>query len=127
MDLFPVIIGTPYDKTKEYINKYREDGILWFMESCDLNACGVVRSLWQMKEAGWFSHASGFVFGRPLDDREYCGYNFISAVTEILGRDYPMIFDADFGHKPPLLPIINGSIMTAESENGKGSFEFQLI
>lgn len=126
MDLFPCIIGTPFDKTNEFIEKYRSDGILWFLESCDLNPAGVVRSLWQMKEAGWLRFASGFVFGRPHQDEPFFGSDFISAVKDFLGNDVPMIFDADFGHKPPVLPIVNGSIMTASANNGEGCFTYFL-
>lgn len=126
LDLFPSIIGTRYDKTKEFIERYGDDGILWFLESCDLNPAGVVRALWQMREAGWFDKTVGFVFGRPHIGEEFFGCGFIEAVTELLGSSVPMIFDADFGHKSPILPIVNGSIMTAEVKDGRGRFTFEL-
>ncbi len=127
LDLFPSFIGTPYDGTKEFAERYKSDGILWFLESCDLNPAGAVRALWQMKEAGWFEHASGFVFGRPHIGGDFFGTDFIGAVTEFLGTDVPMIFDADFGHKPPVLPVVNGSLMTASVfKGGKGSFSYRL-
>jgi len=126
LDLFPSIAGTPYDKTADFVNKYKDDGIFWFLEACDLNPAGVARSLWQMKECGWFENAKGFMFGRPLLDIEYCGYNFMSAVKHILGDSLPVIFDADFGHKPPILPIVNGSIMTATASDGRGELTFEF-
>ncbi|MEG1710613.1 MAG: LD-carboxypeptidase [Clostridia bacterium] len=127
LDLLTCIAGTQFDKTKDFINKYKNDGILWFMESCDLNSVAVLRALWQLKNCGWFNYASGYIFGRPFIDSEYCGYNFVSAVKEILGDTLPIIFDADFGHKPPINPIVCGAIMTAECFGNKGRYSFKLL
>ena len=33
--------GTPYDKVNEFNEKYQEDGIIWFLESCDLNIMAI--------------------------------------------------------------------------------------
>ncbi|MBQ2292912.1 MAG: hypothetical protein II245_04465, partial [Bacteroidaceae bacterium] len=42
MDILQMYPGTPYDKIKEFNEKYKADGFIWFMESCDLNRCAKV-------------------------------------------------------------------------------------
>ena len=54
MDILEMYPGTPFDKVKEFNEKYQEDGFIWFLEACDLNIMSIRRSLWQMKHAGWF-------------------------------------------------------------------------
>ncbi len=63
LDCLANIVGTKYDKVKEFAEKYKEDGILWFMEACELTPLAVRRALWQLDRAGWFEHCSGFVSG----------------------------------------------------------------
>ena len=33
MDVLLNLVGTRFDKTKEFVHKYKEDGILWYLES----------------------------------------------------------------------------------------------
>ncbi|MBQ2319750.1 MAG: LD-carboxypeptidase, partial [Lachnospiraceae bacterium] len=66
LDCLSNLVGTRYDKVREFNNKYKEDGIIWFFEACDLNVMGIRRALWQLKSAGWFENLKGFMVGRPL-------------------------------------------------------------
>lgn len=114
MDILQMFPGTSYDKVKEFNETYKEDGIIWFLESCDLNIMSIRRALWQMKEAGWFEHVKGFLIGRPLAyGTEMFGCDQYRAVTDMLGEYHvPIIMDIDIGHLSPMMPIICGS--TAE-------------
>ena len=66
MDCLVNLTGTSFDKVAEFQKKYRDDGILWFLESCDLNVMSIRRAMWHMKQAGWFENTKGFLIGRPL-------------------------------------------------------------
>ena len=72
MDCLVNLLGTEFDKVQEFTEKYQDDGIIWFLESCDLNVMSIRRAVWQMKHAGWFSHVKGFLIGRPA----VFGHNF---------------------------------------------------
>ena len=48
-----------------------------------------------------------------------------SALKKVL--DVPVIFNADIGHVSPKMTIINGSIATITSNNGKGTITQELI
>lgn len=114
MDCLVNLLGTRFDKVKDFNEKYKEDGIIWFLESCELNIMSIRRAIWQMKEAGWFSHVKGFLIGRPLCfGEEMFGIDQYRAVTDLL-QEYqvPIIMDMDIGHLAPMMPIISGS--TAE-------------
>ena len=68
MDCLVNLLGTEFDKVQEFTEKYQDDGIIWFLESCDLNVMSIRRAVWQMKHAGWFSHVKDGI--RPVP----CGY-----------------------------------------------------
>lgn len=112
LDILVNILGTKFDHVQEFIEKYKDDGFIWFLESCDLNVMSIRRALWQMEHAGWFKHVKGFLIGRPLCfGQDMLGLDQYSAVTGILGKyDVPIIMDADIGHIPPMMPLICGSL-----------------
>ena len=127
IDVLLMYLGTPYDKTKEFLETYKNDGFVWFLESCDLSVPEVKRAVWQLKNNGWFKYVKGFVFGRPKLNEPVANLSYEKAVMEIIeDLNVPVIFDADFGHKPPAIPIIVGSIGTITCANNKGSMSFEL-
>lgn len=119
LDVLLNLVGTSFDKTVEFVNQYKEDGILWYLESFSLDSDSITRGLWQLKDAGWFKYAKGFVFGRPCMFQSFTDHTYLEAVTAILSELHvPIIFDADVGHKSPQFSMINGALGTWNYENG---------
>lgn len=112
MDCLVNLLGTRFDRTTEFVEKYQSDGILWFLEACDLNVFSIRRAMWQMEQAGWFEHASGFLIGRPLCfGQEMMKLDAYDAILSVASRhNVPVIMDIDLGHLPPAMPLITGSI-----------------
>lgn len=111
MDCLINLIGTGYDKTAEFVEKYKKDGILWFIEACELNVFSIRRAMWQMEHAGWFQHVKGFVFGRPRNGEAMMGLDEYEAVLAVAGKyRVPIVMDADMGHLPPMIPLVMGSV-----------------
>ena len=110
LDCLTTICGTRFDKTKEFI-KWHPEGIVWYLEACDLSPLGIRRTLFQLKEAGWFSSAKAFLIGRPLCwDNAPFSLNRFDAVKGVLSSlNVPVLFDIDLGHYAPSLPIMNGA------------------
>lgn len=104
-------LGTCYDNVVNFTDRYKDDGIIWFLESCDLNVMGIRRAIWQMEHAGWFRHLKGFLIGRPLCyGQELFGLDQYHAVLDLLAKyNVPVIMDVDIGHLPPQMPLICGS------------------
>ena len=124
-DILLGLCGTKFDKVKEYLEKYKEDGYIWFLESCDLNICSQQRALWELKNAGWFKYCKGFIFGRPKNKEEIYGIDYLNANYEhIKELNVPVIIDADFGHVPAILPIVSGAKALITCEKGKGKIEY---
>ena len=111
MDCLVNLLGTRFDKTVEFTEKYKEDGIIWFLEACDLNVFSIRRAMWQMEQAGWFQYVKGFLIGRPLNGQEIMNLDAYEAVLKVAGsKNVPVIMDVDLGHLPPMMPIIVGSV-----------------
>lgn len=127
IDILVSLVGTKFDKVKEFIEKYKNDKIVWFFDNCELTSESILRGLWQLKEAGWFSNTSGFIFGRTMTRSSCYGISFEEAVKEVLQElNVPIILEADIGHLPPQFTIINGAIVHIVSKDGKGKIEFTL-
>ena len=128
MDCLRGLIGTPYDNVKSFSEHYKDEGILWFLESCDLNVMDIRRTLWQMESAGWFENASGFIIGRPLNGDEMMGMDRYEAVTGILGQyGVPIVMDADLGHVPPMVPVISGCYACISASPDNWKIDMELI
>ena len=127
MDCLINMAGTRFDKTAAFAEKYREDGIVWFLEACDLNVFSIRRAMWQLEQAGWFSHVSGFLIGRPLNGQEMMGLDARHAVLEVaLRHNVPVVMDVDLGHLPPMMPLIVGSLARVLCVGNQISIEMKL-
>lgn len=111
MDCLVNLLGTRFDGVAAFNERYEEDGIIWFIESCDLNVMAIRRAIWQMKNAGWFEHVKGFLIGRPLcHGQEIMGLNQYHAVVDLLQEyNVPILMDLDIGHLAPMMPIVSGA------------------
>lgn len=129
MDCLVNILGTKYDKVADFNERYKEDGFIWFLESCDLNVFAIRRAMWQMENAGWFKYLKGFVIGRPLVfGQEMMGLDQYEAVLGIIGKyNVPVIMDADLGHLSPTMPLICGSVATVSIKGNNYSIDMKLI
>lgn len=126
VDVITMLLGTKYDNTIKYINSC-DEGIIWYIDNCELTPQELYRRLWKMKELGWFSNANGFLIGRTL--AKNCEYfTFKEAIERALGDlNVPVIYDVDIGHVPPQVIIINGSYAKFEYINGKGKLIQKLL
>ena len=128
LDCLSNLVGTPYDRVEQFVARYAADGILWYLEACDLNVMSIRRALWQLDQAGWFEHASGFILGRPrLYTDTWGDFDHVAAAVSILGRHgVPIILDLDIGHLPPAMPIISGAVGHAVTEGNTFTMKYEL-
>ena len=127
MDCLLDLVGTRFDRTVKWCEKYKSDGILWYLESFALSGERLTMGLWHMKEAGWFEHASGFVFGRPCFYSSDYEIEYREAVESVLGAmGVPIVFEADIGHKAPRLTVVNGAKAEITVKDGRGHIRYQM-
>lgn len=107
-----------------FVRKYADDGIVWFMETYDMDAVRIRRMLEGMSRDGWFDHVSGFVFGRPLFFRDG---DYREVVCDALKEfDVPKVFEADVGHKAPRMTFLNGVRADIEVSGGRMTLSYDF-
>lgn len=129
MDCLVNLLGTKYDKVTEFAEQYKEDGLIWFLESCDLNVMAIRRAVWQMKNAGWFAYVKGFLIGRPaVYGQELMGLDQYHAVCDLLEEFHvPIIMDVDIGHLAPMMPLVCGSHAAVQVSGNDISVEMKCL
>lgn len=126
MDVLKVIIGTKMDKTKEFCEAFPE-GMLWYLENCEMPITDFKRTLWQMKQVGWFDNANGFIIGRTRANLPMGDFTYEDALHDVLDdMNVPVIYDVDFGHVAPQWTMINGSFAEFKYKNGAGSIRQEM-
>lgn len=127
LDILIVLCGTRFDHVKEYIEKYKDDGIIWYFESCDLNIFSQARALFQLEQAGWFKYCKGIILGRPINKEKQFGMTYARVIKKQLKHlNVPVIYDADIGHVAPSMPIINGALVNVKYTENNGTIENEL-
>ncbi len=126
IDCLKDLLGTPYDYTHQFIEKYKEDGIIWYFDIFELSAEEFYRTLFQMRQANWFKYIKGIIVGRVAIPRNsYEDFTYQIALKRMF-KDLPIIMNADIGHVPPKMTIINGSIAHITCKDGKGAIKQEL-
>ena len=127
-DLISELVGTKYDGMQIFNEKYKDDGIIWYFDNCELTCEELIRSLWKLNSMGYFKYTKCIIFGRFGRFSSFLGYTEKTCLKDsiISKLNIPIIYDTDISHKDPCIPIINGSIASLHCENGKGRIEFHL-
>ena len=127
LDLITELFGTRFDKTKDFLEKYKDDGIIWYFDVCELSSESLIRTLWKLKDNGYFKYTKGILFSRVYSCNSYYDITYEEAIYESLkDLNIPIIINADIGHVSPRMTIINGAIATITSSKGKGKIKFTL-
>ena len=128
MDCLINLLGTSFDHVREFNERYSDDGIIWFLEACDLNVMGMRRAMWQMKNAGWFSNVKGFLIGRPAHfGEEMFGIDHRQALSSLLREfNVPIIMDLDIGHMSPMMPVVCGSMADVSFDGSNFTISYDI-
>lgn len=128
IDLINDLVGTKFCNVKAFLDKYKDDGIIWYFDNAELSSEQLRRALWRFKENGWFQYTKGILFSRTPIEKSYHDIPYEEAILGALGSlNIPIIINTDIGHVAPRLTIINGAIAHIYSKNGKGTILFDLI
>lgn len=124
LDVLDILRGTEYAPVPAFDEKYGAEGVLWYFDIFAMTAEQVFYCLWSMKQAGWFRHASGFLFGRVMFPRgEFLTYE--QAVRRALG-EVPVALECDIGHVKPDFTLMNGAVGHVTVERGRAHLEMEL-
>ena len=117
------IIGTKFDKTNEFLEKYKEDGFIWYFDIFSMTSEGLYNTLLQFKNAGWFKYAKAVVIGKVCFPNTFTDMSYEDAIKNSL-EDVKCIFNFDIGHVKPSFTMINGMKARVVSNSEEGYLEF---
>lgn len=126
MDCLSDVVGTRFDGTAAFLDRYAADGVLWYFDVFALSAETVYRTLWRMRECGWFRGAVGVVFGRIFLPNSPLGVTYRDMIERAL-PDLPLVLEADVGHVPPRMTLINGALATLTAAGGDGTLTMEYV
>lgn len=127
LDIITELFGTRFDKTKEFIEKYKNDGIIWYFDNCELSSESLIRTLWKFKDNGYFKYTKLIIFGRNVQEKSYYDISFKDVLTHSFkDLNIKVIYDFDLGHVSPRMTIINGAILNIHYKNHKAKLKFEL-
>ena len=119
IDALMHLMGTPFDNTIDFCKQF-DEGMIWYLENCELTLPTLYRVLWQMKYSGWFENSNGFIIGRTRANISVEDYEYLDVLHNVFDdMNVPVVYDADIGHVAPQWTIINGSFAKFEYNNGK--------
>ena len=125
LDVLTNIIGTKYDYTKEFIERYKNDGIIWYFDIFSLTSEDLYNILYQFKYAGYFKYTKCIIIGRILFKNSFTDTTYEEVLKEVL-PNIKIIYDFDLGHVPPKMTIINGSLVDVISNDKEAYLETYL-
>lgn len=126
-DVLRTIIGTPYDYVKTFCSGFKS-GMIWYLENCEMSVADFYRTLWQMREAGWFKNANGILIGRTRANESMKDFSYEDVLHFAFdGLNVPVIYDVDFGHVELQWTMINGAFAEFEYANEKGKLNTKFM
>jgi muramoyltetrapeptide carboxypeptidase LdcA involved in peptidoglycan recycling len=134
LDTVGLLLDSPFLALHEFKKHSAPEGLILYLENSELTPTTVVRFLLSLKLAGMFDDINGIIIGRSevIQGRD-AAFDYRHALDVALGSClFPVIIDADIGHIPPNLNLVNGAMcsLTADINEGKvlkASLNTQLI
>lgn len=119
-DIISKLIGTPYDGTADFIERYADDGFIWYFDTFDMSADILYLTMLQFKYAGYFKNARAVIMGRVMFPGESTDAEYVERLQRVFtDTNTPFIWGADIGHTKPAMTMINGAIGKLHCSNGK--------
>jgi muramoyltetrapeptide carboxypeptidase LdcA involved in peptidoglycan recycling len=126
LDVIRYLLGTPFDGTEKFINKYKDKKIIWHLDIYAMNSVDVYLVLLQMKNMGYFKYSDTFIFGSVKYPEIACELEYSEAYKKALDNKN-IIVDANIGHVEPRFTILNGSLGTVEFKNKELRIKQELM
>ncbi len=117
------IIGTRFDKTNEFLERYKDEGFIWYFDVFSMTSEGLYNTLLQFKNAGWFKYAKAVVIGKVCFPNTFTDMKYEDAIKNSL-EGVKCIFNFDIGHVKPSFTMINGMKARVVSNTSEGYLEF---
>lgn len=122
LDVLKDIIGTKFDGTKAFINRYKEEGIIWYFDVFSLTSEVLYTTLLQFQNAGYFEGAKAILISKVrFPKTSSISYE---DVLKRLNLSIPFVFQFDVGHVKPSFTMINGAKVEVKIEGTGGELRY---
>ena len=126
LDVIRYLLGTKHDYTKRFINRYKNNKIIWYFDIFAMSSVDVYLTLLQMKNMGYFKYSDTFVFGSILFPNIECELDYATIYKMALGNKN-IIVDANIGHVEPKFTILNGSLATIKIQDNEMTIKQEFL
>lgn len=123
LDSLKDLIGTKFDGTHLFLEKYKSEGIIWYFDVFELSAEVLYNTLLQFKFAGYFEGVRAILIGKVKYPSSYNDLNYEELIKKALA-EYKVVFHFDVGHVKPSMTMINGAKVKIVSNNCEGSLKY---
>ena len=103
--------------------------ILFVEEDETSTPAHVDRFICQCKQLGWFNKIAGLVFGRFTEQSSFSPEDPFEDILKEYFSDaqFPVLYNADFGHSDPLITIPNGGIAEINTKEKRITFKKAVV
>ena len=113
-----------YVRTKQsFIEKYKNEGIIWYFDVFSMSTDELYRTLLQFKYAGWFKYTKLILIGKVRFPNSFLDLTYEEAIRKAL-EEYKVIYKFDVGHVKPSMTMINGLKARVVYNEKEGSLEY---
>ena len=135
LDTLSRLAGTAYGDVPRLIRASGKHGVLLYLENAQLEPLEMLRALKSLEFHGWFTDISGLLIGRNTgpDTSSEAHLSYVDALHEVFdSMPHPTLYDADIGHKPPQVSLVNLASATVHYASGSAMVaqtleEFRLL
>lgn len=125
LEVLKNIIGTKYDNTINFLEKYKDYKIIWYFDIYNMNPIDVYITFLQFRDAGWFKYSDTFLIGKVLIKQDESIMTYRDAYKKALWGN--IIYDTNIGHVKPMFTIINGSFVNVKYSKNEIEIEQNIF
>jgi len=125
LEVIKNLIGTKYDNTKNFIEKYKDQRIIWYFDIFNSTAHDVYITLLQFRDSDYFKYTDTIIVSKVLFPNEE-----LMTYKEAFDKAFHnknIIMEADIGHIKPVITIINGSYVNISFRGKKLEMTTDLL
>ncbi len=123
LEVLKDIIGTKFDNTLNFLEKYQADGFIWYFDVFNTTSEGLYNTLIQFNNAGWFTYTKVILIGKVALPNTFTDMTYEELIKKAL-PNIKIIYNFDIGHVKPSFTMINGAKVHVISNDEEGSLEY---
>ncbi len=127
LDILIHLAATEYFDINRFEHWSQGQGIILYLENAELSPTALFRALQGLKYRGIFKGVNTLLMGRNAGQRQ-ADFSDKTILAQLFSdAPFPVIYDADIGHLPPNMTLLNGALADIRIDRGQVSITQQLL